>query len=342
MPRIYVIRPMFPAAPDGFIADMNIHGAGMMRPGSSPRRERLTAAISFTLVMLLLVVLVGMSSAAARAGGGGGGSGGGGGKKTTTTTTTVPAVPKSWAPASTATITPGVTIVDAYGECTANFVFSDGAHVYIGTAAHCGLRYWPVNANGCDARNSPFNTTTQIRGRDGSLTTGSIVYNSWKTMQATAETSPATCAYNDFQLIQLTAADAAKVNPSVPVWGGPVATAKAAPAGSFVYTFGRSDRPGKIQQGRRGISEGTSPDGWTTESIGLTASTFGDSGSPFLDSAGNALGVLSTGRLLALTGTPLTNGVIGLENALSYMASKTSLRVQLAPGTEAFHPIAEV
>lgn len=292
------------------------------------------------LSVLMVVVLVGVNSAAAKAGGGGSAPGGGGGKKTTTTT--APAAPPAWAPAATAPITPGVTISGSNGECTANFVFWDGTYVYIGSAAHCGLTYWAVSGNGCDRRNSPFTSTVQIRGRDGTLTTGSIVYNSWKTMQSTGETSAAACAFNDFQLIQLTSADAAKVNPSVPAWGGPVGTATAAPAGSFVYTFGRSDRPEELQQGRRGLSEGTSADGWSTVSAGLTASTYGDSGSPFLDSAGNALGVLSTGSFLPLTSMPLLNGVIGLRNALAYMAAKTPIRVQMAQGTEPFKPFAEI
>ena len=44
-------------------------------------------------------------------------------------------------------------------------------------------------------------------------------------MQALGETDPDTCAYNDLALVRLEPADAAKVNPSIPHWGGPTALA---------------------------------------------------------------------------------------------------------------------
>ena len=40
-------------------------------------------------------------------------------------------------------------------------------------------------------------------------------------MQASGESDPDACQYNDLALVQLSAADAAKVNPSVPFFGGP-------------------------------------------------------------------------------------------------------------------------
>ena len=48
-----------------------------------------------------------------------------------------------------------------------------------------------------------------------------MVYNSWLPMQANGEKDPDTCAYNDLALVKLDPADAAKVNPSIPFWGGP-------------------------------------------------------------------------------------------------------------------------
>ena len=44
----------------------------------------------------------------------------------------------TWAPADSATIHPGVQMYTEGAQCTANFVFTDGAgNTYVGYAAHC-------------------------------------------------------------------------------------------------------------------------------------------------------------------------------------------------------------
>jgi len=43
----------------------------------------------------------------------------------------------TWADADEATITPGVQTYTEGAQCTANFIFTDGADVFIGQAAHC-------------------------------------------------------------------------------------------------------------------------------------------------------------------------------------------------------------
>ena len=50
---------------------------------------------------------------------------------------------------------------------------------------------------------------------------GTLVYSSWLTMHQLGTTDANTCAYNDLALVKVDAADVAKVNPSVPFWGGP-------------------------------------------------------------------------------------------------------------------------
>ena len=64
----------------------------------------------------------------------------------------------SWAPASTATIHPGVQTFTDGAQCTANFVFSDGAEVYIGYAAHCAGLGEATDTNGCVAGTLPVGT----------------------------------------------------------------------------------------------------------------------------------------------------------------------------------------
>ncbi len=41
-------------------------------------------------------------------------------------------------------------------------------------------------------------------------------------MQQPQRVNENTCAYNDLALVKVDAADVAKVNPSIPFWGGPV------------------------------------------------------------------------------------------------------------------------
>ena len=66
----------------------------------------------------------------------------------------------------------------------------------------------------------------------------------------------------------------------------------------------------------------------------LTPGIPGDSGSAFLNSTGQALGVLST---LVIAPLPASNGVSDLASMLDYMRAHTSLdAVQLALGTEPF------
>ncbi len=60
-------------------------------------------------------------------------------------------------------------------------------------------------------------------------------------MQARGETDANTCAYNDFALVKVDAADVAKVNPTVPFWGGPVGiNTTGTAAGDRVYSYGNS------------------------------------------------------------------------------------------------------
>jgi hypothetical protein len=125
----------------------------------------------------------------------------------------------TWAPAATAPIHPGVQTVSDSGQCTSNFVFYDASDtVYLGQAAHCTGTGTATDTDGCDSGSLPLGSPVEV---DGASQPGTLAYNSWLAMQANGETDPDTCAYNDFALVKLAAADAAKVNPTIPFWGGP-------------------------------------------------------------------------------------------------------------------------
>ncbi|MBA3744917.1 serine protease [Sporichthya sp.] len=244
----------------------------------------------------------------------------------------------SWAPAATASIHPGVmTQTEGSGQCTANFVYTAGGKSFLGQAAHCSGTGEATETNGCEAKSLPLGTPVQILGSD---VVGHMVYNSWIAMQAAGEKDPNACAYNDLALIELPADALAKVNPSVPVFGGPVGVNTTGTTnGEQVVSYGNSS----LRQGislfspKTGTSLGTEGNGWTHAVYTVTPGIPGDSGSAFLDSKGYALGDLST---LAFAPVPLSNQVSDLAHELDYARShdKNLRDVRVVAGTEPFLP----
>jgi hypothetical protein len=166
-----------------------------------------------------------------------------------------------------------------------------------------------------------------------------MVYNSWLTMQALGETDSETCQYNDLAIIELDPADYAKVNPSIPRWGGPIGTNTTGTAtGDAVYSYGNSSlRFGVTQTSpKQGTSLGDSPGGWSHDVYTATPGIPGDSGSAFLDKSGKALGVLSTVAIAPLAGS---NGVGDVGREVAYMQAHSALSaLSIALGTQPFTP----
>src|SRR5213595_2404563 len=120
--------------------------------------------------------------------------------------------------AGTGAIHPGVQMFTNGAQCTANFIYSDGSSTYIGQAAHCSGTGGNTATDGCSSGTLPVGTKVDVTGAS---VQGTMVYNSWATMQSKGETNPDTCAFNVLALVQLDPSDVAKVNPSVPGFGGP-------------------------------------------------------------------------------------------------------------------------
>ena len=239
---------------------------------------------------------------------------------------------QTWAPAASATVHPGVQTYTNGGQCTANFIYTAGADIYIGQAAHCSSTGEQTDTDGCLAASLPNGTAVEVTGASQP---GTMVYNSWNAMQAAGETDADTCAYNDLALIKLDPADHGKVNPSVPTLGGPTALGDTTAIGDTVYSYGNSS----LRQGitllspKIGKSLGASGGGWTHLVYTVTPGVPGDSGSAFMDDKGNAFGVLST---LQLAPIAASNGVSDLAKALAYARSHGGPDVTLAKGTQAF------
>ncbi len=244
-----------------------------------------------------------------------------------------PAEAASWAPAATAAIHPGVQMDSPSGQCTANFVFTNGADVLLGFAAHCVGTGAATETDGCLAGSLGLGTPVTI---EGASRPGTLVYSSWLAMQSAGESNADACAYNDLGLVRIDPADVANVNPSIPHWGGPTGlNTTGNPATARVYSYGNSSlRLGITQLSpKTGVSLGTSGGGWTHPVYTVTPGIPGDSGSAFLDAAGRATGVLST---LALAPLVLSNNVGDLSHELAYAQSHGLPGLALALGTEPF------
>ena len=245
----------------------------------------------------------------------------------------VPATASAWAPASSAPIHPGVQTYTAGAQCTSNFVFQEGTTVYLGQAAHCSGTGGQTETNGCSSGSLPIGTPVEV---NGASKPGVLAYNSWLAMQASGETNPETCEYNDLALIRLDPADVGKVNPSVPGFGGPTGVGSAGEPGSTVYSYGNSElRLGVSKLSpKQGILIQDEGNGWSHNVATVSPGIPGDSGSGFLNESGEAIGVLSTLQIAPLAGS---NGVGDLGRELAYLRTHSSLTgLQLVPGTQPF------
>ncbi|WP_409461635.1 serine protease [Amycolatopsis sp. GA6-003] len=240
----------------------------------------------------------------------------------------------TWAPADTAAVHPGVQTHTNGAQCTSNFVYSNGTDVFLGQAAHCSGTGGSTETNGCSAGSLPLGTPVEIAGASKP---GTLVYNSWLTMQSRHEADANTCQYNDLALVKIDPSDVAKVNPSLPFWGGPTGVNTTGTKQlATVLSYGNSELRGGITQlsPKQGTSLGDAGNGWSHTVFTVTPGIPGDSGSGFLDRDGNALGVLSTLNLLPQPGT---NGVGDLSRELEYANAHGGLgTVQLVPGTTKF------
>jgi hypothetical protein len=253
---------------------------------------------------------------------------------------------RTWAPAASAAITPGVQMYTQGAQCTANFVFTDAAGtVYVGYAAHCAGTGAATDTNGCNTKSLPLGTKVTF-ARGGSLVsggeqvgTGNLAYSSWLAMQHAGESNANACAFNDLALVRVDQAFVDDVNPTVPFWGGPVGlNTNGSALGDRVYSYGNSSLRGGVEalSPKTGLSIGDEGNHWSHNVYTVTPGVPGDSGSGFMDANGRALGVLSTVQLAPLVGS---NGVGDLANEVAYASNHGVPGLRVVPGTKPFSPI---
>jgi hypothetical protein len=242
-----------------------------------------------------------------------------------------PSAASAWAPAATATIHPGVQTFTDGAQCTANFIFTDGADTYIGQAAHCSGTGGSTDTDGCTSGSLPEGTQVQVTGANQPAT---MVYNSWVRMQAAGETDSETCQFNDLALLKLDPSDVPNVNPSIPSWGGPTGVGEGA-ALDDTYSYGNSELRGGVTQlsPKRGKILDVSPGGWSYDVYTVSPGIPGDSGSAFLNANGQAMGILSTVQLAPLAGA---NGVGNVAKEIAYAQAHGFSGLTLVSGTEPF------
>lgn len=272
---------------------------------TNARASRLMRLLPWVMVALVVLPLV-----AADAGAGGGGI--------------------DWADPDDAWIRPGTRVLG--GSCTSNFIFTDSAEtrVFIGTAAHCVNNGPSTATNGCDPRNKPWALGRSV-AVTGAAKAGTLVYSSWEAMQRIGETSSATCAGNDFAVVELHPDDHHRVSPAMRGYGGPIGVTEGGDHRNLekVLTFGNSGLrltdnpladPAKAREGYSWRGNGA----WTTVVYIAGPGIPGDSGSAVLSSDGTALGVLVTISALG------SNGITNLYRALGYANDTGGMDLRLA------------
>jgi hypothetical protein len=242
-----------------------------------------------------------------------------------------------WAPAASATIRPGVALLTPLNSrsgnaCTANFVYTARGATYLGMAAHCAGTGSSSNAgSGCTEPTLPVGTTVLVRRTDGGTSNAKLAYSSWLTMRGRGEHDFQRCAYNDFALVALAPADAARVNPTVPELGGPTGLdTDGLRKGESVAVYAPHEGRPPV---KTGTSLGDDAGGLIHYVATVPPGIPGDSGSGYVDAHGAAVGVLST----EMDDPQHSNGVIDLAAALDYASKYGPLGpVALVPGSEPF------
>lgn len=228
-----------------------------------------------------------------------------------------------WAPASSATVHPGVTVSMAGVTCVAGFVFTDGTHAFIGIPAGCSGAGQLDNSK-CDTGQVPYGLRVTI---GGARYKGTLVYSSITEMELRSERRVNVCANNSLSLVRIDQRDIKRTNPSVPALGGPSGVSSAQPAApdQLMVYLGAPTTAQAISTGSGGWAHTMMIDGPVSAS---------SAGAVVLTSDGKGIGMVTT--------TPDGGGQItatDLRLELRYLHKLTKFAgVHLALGTVKFAP----
>jgi hypothetical protein len=216
---------------------------------------------------------------------------------------------------------------------------------YLGYAAHCAGRGGSTDTDGCTTPSYPLGTRVTfltgasqgLLGGSGGTTVGhgTLRYSSWLAMQRARVTDRLACSYNDLALVQVDAADVRRVDPTVPVFGGPTGVAGLPAVGGTVYAYGSS--PMRTESTAKTGTVSGLDGSWSATVRTQPSGVPGDSGSGYLDASGRAVGVLSTLNIFPDTGA---NGIGSLAHELAFARTHGLPRLALVRGAAFTKPAA--
>lgn len=218
----------------------------------------------------------------------------------------------------------GVPIADPPNWCTSNFVFLDkNGSAYLGMAAHCERR---------------LGAEVIV---EGAQHPGTVVYNSFATMDEVSEPDGHIRFANDFAVVALHEDDYARLNPTVLHWGGPTAVANSSllEVGAGLRTYGNTPlRPGPSDLDAREGSLIVTEPWWGAASWDGSPGVAGDSGSAVLTSDGEAVGVVTRFNIASESpinpderaGPTGSNNLVYLDMALDYARVHAGMDLYLA------------
>lgn len=230
--------------------------------------------------------------------------------------------------ASAGRIGPGTEATTAGRACTVNFVFRDSRErVFVGYAASCATRTPVATANTCTARSLPMGTRVRFADRGRTVGYGELRYSSVRALRRAGVTDAATCAANDFALVELRGAVKRRVDASVPYWGGPSGLGALPTAGTTVFGLARPSAGARtLPRAGQVLTAGRS----TAEVMTPLPSTRAARGSGFLDGTGRAVGILTASTADG------ENTVVSLKRAVAFARDHGMTGLRVVHGQDRF------
>jgi hypothetical protein len=245
-------------------------------------------------------------------------------------------------PAAAVNIGPGSHLLmtmegGTYG-CTANFIWSGtNGKTYLGAAGHCFVPPGKTATHGPGADYNPSGTTVRVcvascnfGGESGFIITGQLV--TLGPVAYARQTEGGVDLGHDFGIVEIPTSQAARVRPSMPVWGGPTTT-ETLSLGEVACHYGNGVGVGEVFPTMARAGVGMFGGAGITFGINSAAAP-GDSGSAVSVCAQDAGGLHGRGGVGILTHIGVGSGVV-LGTTISQakaMATQAGLTINVVTG----------